>query len=63
MIEEYPEYSKGHCALFLQSDQYEQPIHTVWGIPEGFSKPAVLVTAYRPEPKKWNENFTKRRKQ
>ena len=28
----------------------------------GFVSPAVLVTAYRPNPARWNENFTERRK-
>lgn len=38
------------------------PIHVVWGIPKGCDKPAVLVTAYRPDPGRWDETFTKRKK-
>ncbi len=38
------------------------PIHVVWGIPQGESGPAVLVTAYRPDPERWNDDFVERRK-
>lgn len=30
-------------------------------IPEGNSKPVVLVTAYRPDPEPWDEGFLRRR--
>ena len=35
IIEEYPDYSKGPCALTLQQDRSERPVHVVWGIPKG----------------------------
>ena len=36
------------------------PIHVVWGIPKGARSPAVLVTAYRPDPAKWSSDFIRR---
>jgi len=34
VIEEYPNYPKGLCVLFLQKDRTGAPIHVVWGIPK-----------------------------
>lgn len=31
------------------------------GIPAGHVSPAVLVTAYRPDPARWNPDFTERK--
>ncbi|WP_457665541.1 DUF4258 domain-containing protein [Thiolapillus sp.] len=61
VVEEYPNYPKGACILLLQKDKSRSPVHVVWGIPKGHDSPAVLVTAYRPDPEQWNESFTKRR--
>jgi len=62
VIEDYPEFPKGACALVLQKDLNNQLIHVIWGIPKGCTSPAVLVTAYKPNPEFWEEGFQRRRK-
>jgi Domain of unknown function (DUF4258) len=63
VIEDSPERHRGPSVLTLQHDGRGQPIHAIWGIPAGQRRPAVLVTAYRPDPAKWDSEFKTRIRQ
>ena len=62
VVEEYSEFAKGPSILVLQWDRLGRPLHVLWGIPKDHDGPAVIVTAYRPDPGRWSEDFMRRRK-
>lgn len=61
VIEDYLDATRGPTVLVLQKDFTDRPVHVVWGIRKDSMGPAVLVTAYRPDPLRWSSNFMKRR--
>lgn len=62
LVEEYPASGWGPAVLVLEYGEDGEPIHVVWGIPAGREAPAVLITAYRPNPDRWDSDFVTRQK-
>ena len=60
-IEDYPTAFKGPSVLALQHDSAGRAIHVVWGMRKGARSPAVIVTAYRPDPQQWSADFVRRK--
>lgn len=61
VIEDYPDAMRGPTVLVLQLDAAKAPVHVVWAIAKDRSEPAVLVTAYRPDPSRWSSDFLQRK--
>ena len=61
LVEDYPNYPKGACVLVRETANEGRHIHVVWGIPKGKTEPAVLITAYCPDPDLWENDFLRRK--
>ena len=61
LIEDYPEALRGPCCLVGAILETGEWVHTVWGW-DPASGIAVLITAYRPDPGKWESDFKTRRR-
>jgi hypothetical protein len=57
LVEDYPDFHKGPSFLALQQDAHGNAMHVVWGIREGTTEPAVVITVYRPDPQLWSADF------
>ncbi len=61
-VEDYPADRRGASVLALHRDRDGRPVHVVWAIAKGSTTPAVLVTAWRPDPLRWSADFLTRRR-
>ena len=60
VVETYPDAARGPTVLLLMRDQDGEALHALWGIPGDRPDIAVLITAYRPDPRQWTHGSTKR---
>jgi len=58
VIEDYPEDVRGHSCLLLGQGADGRPIHVVCAPKDEY---LTIVTAYRPSPGEWQDDFRTRR--
>ena len=61
LVEDYPNALRGPCCLICAALGQGYWVHTVWGW-DRTSGIAVLITVYRPDPRKWEPDFKTRRR-
>jgi hypothetical protein len=61
VVEDYPNAAHGPSVLVLQTDANGKVLHILWGIPTGSPGPALVVTAYRPDPDRWTPDNLRRK--
>ena len=60
IIEDYPQDRPYPSCLVYGENEKGEPIHSVWAYNEGEGA-AVLITVYRPDPRRWLDWRTRRR--
>ncbi len=60
VIEDYPEDKYGPSCLICGSTQAQRPIHVQCSYPSRLL--VKIVTVYEPDPKRWNNDFTQRKR-
>lgn len=60
-VEEYQDYHKGPCVLVLVYLADGSAVHALWGIAKSSPDEVTLITAYRPDPKRWTSDFRRRK--
>ena len=61
VIENYPDFHYGRAMLVLQADSAGHTLHVVWGLEKGTTEPAIVVTAYYPDPAEWSADYRSRK--
>ena len=60
VLERYPDYRHGPCFLARHVMPDGRVSHAVWGLPQSSREVAVLVTAYWPDAREWDDEARKR---
>jgi hypothetical protein len=59
LIEDYPEDPRGHSCLLCGQTHLNRMIHVVCSPKDEY---LAIISAYVPDPNRWEEDFTKRRR-